>query len=124
MAMGEVQGSNYVRELMTGVRSKNAGEVEFHQAVQEVLESLDLVLERRPEYRDARIVERILEPERVLMFRVPWQDDQGRVSDQPGIPDRDEQRHRSVQGRVALSSVGQSRHSEVSGVRAGVQELA
>jgi glutamate dehydrogenase (NADP+) len=78
MAMNEVQGSNYVRELMTSVRSKNAGEVEFHQAVQEVLESLDLVLERRPEYRNARIVERILEPERVLMFRVPWQDDQGR----------------------------------------------
>ncbi|HLN57651.1 MAG TPA: NADP-specific glutamate dehydrogenase, partial [Thermoanaerobaculia bacterium] len=58
---------------------KNPAEPEFHQAVQEVVESLDLVLERRPEYRGARIIERLVEPERVLMFRVPWQDDQGRV---------------------------------------------
>jgi glutamate dehydrogenase (NADP+) len=64
---------------MAEVKAKNPAEPEFHQAVQEVVESLDLVLERRPEYRSARILERMVEPERVLMFRVPWQDDQGRV---------------------------------------------
>jgi len=71
--------SPYVRDLMGELKAKNPAEPEFHQAVQEVVESLDLVLERRPEYRGARIIERLVEPERVLMFRVPWQDDQGRV---------------------------------------------
>jgi glutamate dehydrogenase (NADP+) len=73
----EVQGSSYVRDLMDHVRTKNPGETEFHQAVQEVVESLDLVLARRPEYRSAKILERFVEPERVVMFRVPWQDDRG-----------------------------------------------
>jgi glutamate dehydrogenase (NADP+) len=68
-----------VRDLMAEVKAKNPAEPEFHQAVQEVLESLDLVLERRPEYRSACLMERFVEPERVVMFRVPWQDDQGRV---------------------------------------------
>src|SRR5436190_5847196 len=79
MAVADVKGSNFVRDLMTQVKTKNPGEPEFHQAVQEVIESLDLVLERRPEYRSARIIERMVEPERVLMFRVPWEDDRGRV---------------------------------------------
>jgi glutamate dehydrogenase (NADP+) len=64
---------------MEDVKAKNPAEPEFHQAVQEVAESLVLVLERHPEYRSARILERIIEPERVIMFRVPWQDDQGKV---------------------------------------------
>src|SRR5213080_4263530 len=79
MAVADVKGSNFARDLMAQVTTKNPGEPEFHQAVQEVVESLDLVLERRPEYRSARILERMVEPERVLMFRVPWQDDHGRV---------------------------------------------
>ncbi len=74
-----VATSSFVRDLIAEVKAKNPAEPEFHQAVQEVVESLDPVLERRPEYRSARIIERMLEPERVLMFRVPWQDDQGRV---------------------------------------------
>ena len=74
-----VTTSPFVRDLMADLKAKNPAEPEFHQAVQEVVESLDLVLERRPEYRSARIIERMVEPERVLMFRVPWQDDQGRV---------------------------------------------
>jgi len=78
MLVTDVKGSGYVRDLMAEVTRKNPGESEFHQAVQEVFESLDLVLERRPEYRKARILERMVEPERVIMFRVPWQDDQGR----------------------------------------------
>jgi glutamate dehydrogenase (NADP+) len=69
----------YVRELLEQVRAKNPAEPEFHQAVQEVLESLELVLTRHPEYRKARIVERLVEPERVVIFRVPWQDDHGEI---------------------------------------------
>src|SRR5436190_10737874 len=70
---------DYVRTVMDQTRAKNPAEPEFHQAVQEVFESLALVLDRHPEYRAARILERISEPERVVMFRVPWQDDQGRI---------------------------------------------
>jgi len=66
-------------ELMTLVRAKNPGEPEFHQAVEEVVESLMLALERHPEYRKAKIVERMVEPERVVMFRVPWEDDQNEI---------------------------------------------
>ena len=69
--------SEYIRNLIGEVKAKNPAEPEFHQAVQEVAESLDVMLEKRPEYRTAKILERIIEPERVFMFRVPWQDDQG-----------------------------------------------
>ncbi len=68
-----------VSALMAEVKAKNPVEPEFHQAVQEVVESLALVLDQHPEYRKAKIVERIIEPERVIMFRVPWQDDQGEL---------------------------------------------
>jgi glutamate dehydrogenase (NADP+) len=69
--------SDYVQNLISQVKSKNPHEAEFHQAVEEVLESLELVLQRHPEYRSAKILERMVEPERVVMFRVPWMDDQG-----------------------------------------------
>ena len=77
--------SNYVTDLMVQVKAKNPAEPEFHQAVHEVAESLDLVLERHPEYRSAKILERIIEPERVILFRVPWVDDQGQVQINKGF---------------------------------------
>ncbi len=69
----------YVSTLLTDVKAKNPAEPEFHQAVEEVFESLSPVFERNPQYRRARILERLVEPERVIMFRVPWMDDQGEV---------------------------------------------
>lgn len=69
----------YINGLMAEVKAKNPSEPEFHQAVEEVVESLSLVLERHPEYRSSKILERIVEPERVIMFRVPWVDDHGNV---------------------------------------------
>jgi glutamate dehydrogenase (NADP+) len=71
--------SQFVDDLMMEVKAKNPAEPEFHQAVQEVAESLELVLERHPEYRSAKILQRLIEPERVIMFRVPWLDDQGEI---------------------------------------------
>ncbi|HNQ22966.1 MAG TPA: NADP-specific glutamate dehydrogenase [Phycisphaerae bacterium] len=68
-----------VDEFMAAVVAKNPEQKEFHQAVHEVVESIMPVLDRRPEYRKAKILERIVEPERVIMFRVPWVDDQGTV---------------------------------------------
>jgi len=70
---------DYIGTLMGEVRAKNPAEPEFHQAVQEVAESLAVVFERHPEYRAAKILERMIEPERVIMFRVPWQDDKGNI---------------------------------------------
>jgi glutamate dehydrogenase (NADP+) len=61
------------------VQRRNTGEVEFLQAVKEVLDSLEPVLDKHPEYVEARILDRIVEPERQIMFRVPWQDDKGNV---------------------------------------------
>src|SRR5208283_2083755 len=71
--------AEYINDVLTSVRSKNPAEPEFHQAVQEVFASLRLVLARHPAYISARLLERVVEPERVLMFRVPWFDDQGNV---------------------------------------------
>src|SRR5438270_11949623 len=70
---------DYIEQVMAQVKAKNPAEPEFHQAVQEVFDSLRLVLQRHPEYREAKILERIVEPERVMMFRVPWFDDQGKI---------------------------------------------
>lgn len=66
-------------QIMEQVIKRNPNEPEFHQAVKEVLESLEPVMERHPEYVKAGILERIVEPERQIIFRVPWVDDQGRV---------------------------------------------
>ncbi|HEX5032230.1 MAG TPA: NADP-specific glutamate dehydrogenase [Candidatus Eisenbacteria bacterium] len=69
----------YVHQVLGQIRAKNPAEPEFHQATQEVFDSLVPVLERHPEYRSAKLLERISEPERVIMFRVPWMDDRGEV---------------------------------------------
>ncbi|OQY34433.1 MAG: glutamate dehydrogenase [Spirochaetaceae bacterium 4572_59] len=68
-----------VNEFMAKVIAKNQGETEFHQAVKEVVESLMPFLEEHPEYQFSKILERMTEPERVIMFRIPWTDDSGDI---------------------------------------------
>jgi len=68
-----------VSEFMEHIVAKNPGEVEYHQAVEEVVESLMPFIDKNPKYREAKVLERICEPERVIMFRVPWVDDSGEV---------------------------------------------
>ncbi|UCF13032.1 MAG: NADP-specific glutamate dehydrogenase [Thermoplasmatales archaeon] len=68
-----------VEVFMDEIIRKNPGEKEFHQAVQEVVESLMPFIEKNPKYKKAKILERIAEPERVIMFRVPWLDDNGEI---------------------------------------------
>ena len=68
---------SYVKEVLDSVIRRNPGEKEFHQAATEVLESLELVVDKHPEYRQNAILERITEPDRQIMFRVPWIDDKG-----------------------------------------------
>ena len=69
----------YTQDVFEIVSKRNAGEQEFLQAVKEVLDSLEPVMAKHPEYQDARILERITEPERQIMFRIPWQDDKGQI---------------------------------------------
>ena len=71
--------SGYVEGLMEAVRAKDPAQPEFHQAVHEVAESIQIVYDRHPIYRKSKVLERIIEPERVILFRVPWVDDQGDV---------------------------------------------
>ena len=70
---------SYVSEQLEKVIQKNPGEPEFHQAVTEVLHSLEVVIEKNPQYQKEGLLERLLEPERQIMFRVPWVDDNGNV---------------------------------------------
>ena len=71
--------NEYLEKLMQRVIARNPGESEFHQAVREVLESIEPVLEQRPDYIERGVLEAIVEPERVIKFRVPWVDDSGKV---------------------------------------------
>ncbi|MBN2575043.1 MAG: NADP-specific glutamate dehydrogenase [Deltaproteobacteria bacterium] len=70
---------SYAKKVIEMVRARDPGQPEFHQAVTEVLESLEPALQRYPKYEQNKILERIVEPERQIMFRVPWLDDEGQV---------------------------------------------
>jgi glutamate dehydrogenase (NADP+) len=75
----KVVAEEYIHQILNLVKAKNPSEPEFHQTVFEVVESLKPMLERHPFYQEEKILERITEPERVIMFRVPWFDDKGKV---------------------------------------------
>ncbi len=77
--------SDAVESLMAELLARTPGEAPFHQAVREVAESVQLVLDRRPELRKAKVLERMIEPERAILFRVPWVDDSGEVQVNRGI---------------------------------------
>ncbi|HAZ22895.1 MAG TPA: NADP-specific glutamate dehydrogenase, partial [Firmicutes bacterium] len=71
--------NQYVSGIIEDLRKKNPGEPEFIQAATEVLESLSVVVDKDPKYQKYGILERIVEPERSIIFRVPWQDDKGQI---------------------------------------------
>ena len=71
--------NEYLKRVYDGLAKRNANEPEFLQAVREVLESIQPVVEKHPEYEKAALIERLVEPERIISFRVPWVDDQGKV---------------------------------------------
>jgi len=74
-----------VEKFMANIIAKNPAEEEFHQAVQEVVESLIPFVEEHPKYKNAKILERLVEPERVILFRVPWVDDKGDIQVNKGF---------------------------------------
>ncbi|MCB1285196.1 MAG: glutamate dehydrogenase, partial [Microthrixaceae bacterium] len=67
----------YLADAFNLVAHRNPGESEFHQAVKEVLDTLEVVLKKHPEMAEQRLIERVCEPERQIIFRVPWVDDEG-----------------------------------------------
>ena len=71
--------NEYLKRVYEGLEKRNANEPEFLQAVREVLESIQPVVEKHPEYEKAALIERLVEPERIITFRVPWVDDEGKV---------------------------------------------
>lgn len=71
--------NQYLIDVMAKVKAKNSGEPEFIQTVEEVLKSLEPIIDRHPEYVEANLIERMVEPERQIIFRVPWVDDKGKV---------------------------------------------
>ena len=77
--MNDVQTRRYIDSFMADLVSKNPGEKEFHQAVKEVVESVAPYIMQYPYLREQKVLERMVEPERVIMFRVPWVDDRGEV---------------------------------------------
>ena len=76
---------SYIQRVMETVYKRNAGQAEFHQAVKEVLESIAPVIDDHPQYEKHGILERVVEPERIILFRVPWLDDEGRPQVNRGI---------------------------------------
>jgi glutamate dehydrogenase (NADP+) len=76
---------SYVQDVFEQVKRRDPDQPMFHQAVWEVLESLEPVIEKNPQFREASLLERICEPERVILFRVPWVDDAGRVQVNRGM---------------------------------------
>ena len=75
----EAKMADAIAEFMAKIKARDPNEPEFHQAVHEVASSLMPFIEKNPKYQKARILERIAEPERVIMFRVPWVDDKGEI---------------------------------------------
>ena len=71
--------NEYLLGVIADVEKRNPGEPEFHQAMREVLESLEPVIEKKPIYQEKGIIDMLVEPERIIKFRVPWVDDNGVV---------------------------------------------
>ena len=91
-----------IKEFMDALKAKTVGENEFHQAVEEVIETVWDTYQANPKYKANKILEKMVEPERVIMFRVPWIDDKGEV-----------QCYRTVQRRFAFSSVRNLRRFKI-----------
>ena len=94
--------NEYCKRVYEQILARDPDQKEFHQAVYEVLEGLEPMVERRPELEKNGILERFVEPERVVTFRVPWVDDAGQGPCEPRLPGAVQLRHRPLQGRPAL----------------------
>ena len=111
------QAQQYVEDFMARLIARNPGEPEFHQAVREVAESLAPHIVTSPILQKMKVLERIAEPERVIIFRVPWLNDKGEIEINRGY-----RIHRPLQGRYPLPPLGEPLDPQVPGFRADLQE--
>ena len=112
----------YLESVYEKVEKRNPGEKEFLQAVYEVLESLIPVVEKRPDLVEAGIIDRIVEPERQIIFRVPWVDDNGKVQVNRGFRVQFNSAIRTIQGRYQTSPFSMCISNQVPRLRADLQE--
>ena len=108
--------------ILSALEAKHPGEKEYLQAVKEVLLSIEEVYNQHPEFEKAKIIERLVEPERIFTFRVPWVDDKGEIQVNLGYRVQFQQRDRPVQGRHPLPSFCQPVHPEVLRIRTDFQK--
>ena len=94
--------NKYIERVLAETKAKNANEPEFLQTVEEVLSSLEPVIDAHPEYEKAALLERMVEPERVIEFRVTWEGRQSRVACQPRLPRSVQRGSWPLQGRHPL----------------------
>ncbi len=97
----------YVDRVLTELIAKNPAQPEFHQAATEVLNTIKPVIEADSSYEKAALLERLVEPERQIMFRVPWIDDKGNVQVNRGFRDR------TLQGRFKIPPICKLRYNQV-----------
>ena len=114
----------YVQSVIESVKQKDAGQPEFIQAVTEVLTSIEPAVEAHPEYREAALLERIVEPERVVMFRVPWVDDAGKVQVNRGFRVQFNSAIGPYKGGLRFHPTVNISDHQVPRLRADLQELA
>ena len=110
------------QEIMAKLQAKYPTEKEYLQAVTEVLECIEDVYNQHPEFEKARIIERLVEPDRMLTFRVSWVDDNGDVQTNTGYKSTVQQRYRTIQGRSPFPSFSKPFYLEVPRFRADIQE--
>ena len=109
--------SKYVERVIEDVKTKYANEPEFCQTVEEVLSSLGPVVDAHPEYEKVALLERMVIPERVIEFRVPWEDDNGNIH----VPCTVQRSNWTVQGRFKIRTERKPFHHEILRFRADIQ---
>ena len=115
---------SYVDEVYERVVNQNPGEAEFHQAVKEVLDSLKLVIDANEEkYRKMALLERLVEPERIISFRVPWVDDKGQVQVNKAYRVQFNSAIGPYKGGLRLNPSVNQGILKIPGLRAGIQKL-
>ena len=112
----------YAERIIEQVKAKNAEQPEFIQAATEVLGTLQPALDAHPEFEEAALLERIIEPERIIQFRVPWVDDSGKVQVNRGFRVEYNSAIGPYKGGLRFNPTVNARHAEVPGLRADLQE--
>ena len=112
----------YVQRVYEGLCARNAHEKEFLQAAEEMLTSLSPVFNKHPEYEKAGLLDRFVEPDRIIIFRVPWLDDQGQVRVNRGYRVQFNNAIGPYKGGLRLHPVRQPGHHQVPGLRADLQK--